>query len=211
MGNRAIITTKNAFENDGIGVYLHWNGGHDSVSAFLKYCELRGFRAPENDCYGWARLCQVIGNFFGGDLSIGIDKLSALPSMEWCNNGAYIIENWKIIGRKCFDGEEQTEYDLGEMLEYIDSVQPKQDRLGAEFLRAPIVDVENLKVGDEVFIRTFTGFEKHKIVGRGKGTVNGEDVTGVPFCRMYYSKACPARININNYLREKEYRRVKNV
>lgn len=211
MGNRAIITTKNAFENDGIGVYLHWNGGHDSVSAFLKYCELRGFRAPEQDNYGWARLCQVIGNFFGGDSSIGIGKLSELTDPKWCDNGGYLIENWKIVGRVEYDGEEQDEYDCEEMLEAIDDAQPEQDRLGAKFLRAPIVDVGNLKVGDEVFVRTFTGFEKHKIVGKGKGIVNGQDVTGVPFCMMYASKACPARININNYLREKEYRRVENV
>lgn len=49
MGNRAIITTK---KRD-LGVYLHWNGGRDSVGAFLEYCELRGFRAPDGDTYGW--------------------------------------------------------------------------------------------------------------------------------------------------------------
>lgn len=30
MGNRAVITT----EEKQIGVYLHWNGGRDSVQAF---------------------------------------------------------------------------------------------------------------------------------------------------------------------------------
>ena len=35
MGNRAIITTQKDFDNNGIGVYLHWNGGRDSVQAFL--------------------------------------------------------------------------------------------------------------------------------------------------------------------------------
>ena len=40
MGNRAIITTKKDFDNNGIGVYLHWNGGRDSVQAFLTYCKL---------------------------------------------------------------------------------------------------------------------------------------------------------------------------
>ena len=37
MGNRAVITTR----SKDIGVYLHWNGGRDSVEAFLKYCELK--------------------------------------------------------------------------------------------------------------------------------------------------------------------------
>ena len=72
MGNRAVITTSEfmnlhediQFSNE-LGVYLHWNGGRDSVTAFLTYCKLKGYRPPETDCYGWARLCQVIGNFFG--------------------------------------------------------------------------------------------------------------------------------------------------
>ena len=37
MGNRAVITTKENMDNNGIGIYLHWNGGRDSVRAFLKY------------------------------------------------------------------------------------------------------------------------------------------------------------------------------
>lgn len=36
MGNRAVITTT----DQRIGIYLHWNGGKDSVEAFLKYCKL---------------------------------------------------------------------------------------------------------------------------------------------------------------------------
>ena len=26
MGNRAVITTRENFDNNGVGVYLHWNG-----------------------------------------------------------------------------------------------------------------------------------------------------------------------------------------
>ena len=52
MGNRAVITTRENFENNGIGVYLQWNGGRDSVSAFLEYCRLRNFRPPEEDNFG---------------------------------------------------------------------------------------------------------------------------------------------------------------
>lgn len=69
MGNRAVITAskdKDIQNSNDIGVYLHWNGGRDSVEAFLTYCKLRKFRAPDKDNYGWARLCQVISNFFGG-------------------------------------------------------------------------------------------------------------------------------------------------
>ena len=60
MGNRAIVKP----EGKDIGVYLHWNGGIDSVTAFLKYCELKEHRGFD-DSYGMARFCQVVGNLFG--------------------------------------------------------------------------------------------------------------------------------------------------
>jgi hypothetical protein len=47
MGNRAVITT----EDKQLGVYVHWNGGRDSIEAFLLYCKIKGYRAPENDSY----------------------------------------------------------------------------------------------------------------------------------------------------------------
>lgn len=68
MGNRAIITT----QERKIGLYLHWNGGRDTVEPLLRYCELQGYRPPSSDSYGWARIRQVVGNFFGGTLSVGI-------------------------------------------------------------------------------------------------------------------------------------------
>lgn len=114
MGNRAVITTSKSTDIENstdIGIYLHWNGGRDSVQAFLKYCELKGYRSPEKDNYGWARLCQVIGNFFGGELSIGIDSCCSLDCDNW-DNGVYIIKDWKIVGRKYFDGIEQDNYNL---------------------------------------------------------------------------------------------------
>lgn len=123
MGNRAVITTRENFENNGVGVYLHWNGGRDSVEAFLEYCERKDYRPPTSDCYGWARLCQVIGNFFGGTTSIGIDKVNNLDCDNW-DNGVYIIEGWEIVGREYFDREEQDVYDRYEMLKEIDRCQP---------------------------------------------------------------------------------------
>lgn len=129
MGNRAVITTSN--NSNEIGVYLHWNGGRDSVQAFLKYCKLKGYRPPEYDDYGWARLCQVIGNFFGGSTSIGINTCRCLD----CNNGdngVYIIKGWEIVGRKYFEGNEQSGYDLQEMVIAIDEEQPVKEQLGRD-------------------------------------------------------------------------------
>lgn len=133
MGNRAVITTrtKDAQQSNEVGVYLHWNGGRDSVEAFLTYCKMKGYRTPETDNYGWARLCQVIGNFFGNTKSIGIDKCCNLYCNNW-DNGVYIIEDWKIVGRQYFEGQEQNYYDLLGMLIEIDKSQPTKEQLGEE-------------------------------------------------------------------------------
>lgn len=133
MGNRAVITT----EQKQIGVYLHWNGGRDSVQAFLLYCKLRGFRAPENDCYGWARLCQVIGNYFGGDLSLGVDKYDRLDTDNG-DNGVYIIKDWGIVGREFYEGAEQNNYELRDMLRDINEAQPESERLSNEVIEDAI-------------------------------------------------------------------------
>ncbi len=140
MGNRAVITTRENFNNDGVGVYLHWNGGKDSVEAFLTYCKMKGYRTPTEDNYGWARLCQVIGNFFGGELSIGIDKCSHLDCNNY-DNGTYIIDGWEIVDRKYFEYEEQDNYDLYAMLCDIDECQPQREQLGAYKIKKTLNDM----------------------------------------------------------------------
>ena len=206
MGNSAIIKTANGH----IGMYLHWNGGRDSVEAFLKYCDLRGFRSPEVDGYGWARLAQVVGNYFGGGLSVGIVELSGVGDGAGCDNGTYIIHNWKIIGREDFDGPEQHEYKLEAMLREIDEAQPPKDRLG-DYLNATEVSTDSLKIGDVIFFRDALdrGVEKQKIVGIGKPgkVVNGRDVNGVPYMDRF-GFGNPGE-NINNYVRDKTVRIVR--
>lgn len=140
MGNRAVITTSKSTDiknSTDIGIYLHWNGGRDSVQAFLKYCELKGYRSPEKDNYGWARLCQVIGNFFGGELCIGIDSCCSLDCDNW-DNGVYIIKDWKIVGRKYFDGIEQDNYNLKDMLFDINEAQPDGEKLDKKVIEAAV-------------------------------------------------------------------------
>ena len=137
MGNRAVITTRENFNNDGVGVYLHWNGGRDSVQAFLTYCKMTGYREPTSDNYGWARLCQVIGNFFGGGLSIGIDTCSHLDYDNY-DNGTYIIDGWDIVDREYFNENEQYNYDLYGMLCDIDDAQPTREQLGANKIKEMI-------------------------------------------------------------------------
>lgn len=121
MGNRAVITT----EEKQIGVYVHWNGGKESIETFLAYCDMKNQRPPESDCYGWARLCQVIGNFFGGTTSIGIDKYNRLDTDNW-DNGVYIIKDWKIIGRDFKRREDQEISSFKELEENLIEVNKKQ-------------------------------------------------------------------------------------
>ena len=124
MGNRAVITT----EAKDLGVYLHWNGGRNSVEGFLLYCKLKGYRAPENDYYGWARLCQVIGNFFGGEYSVGIDRYDRLDTDNG-DNGTYIIKDWQIVGKEFEPLDTLDIVQVKMMLESINSSMPSTEQL----------------------------------------------------------------------------------
>ena len=210
MGNRAIIQTKESYENEGIGVYLHWNGGRDSVAPFLKYCELKGYRAPDADNYGFARLCHVIGNFFGGSLSLGIGNFSK-DAGEWQDNGTYIIEGWEIVDRKFYDYEEQDEHDFTGMLLAIDEAQPTKEQLGKEFILAKEMPVSKLTVGDVVYVRDTISeiYEKCKIEGIGDSVVNGHDMTGIPYIARYGDEERGYAWNCNNYIRTETVRVVK--
>lgn len=128
MGNRAVITTE--YNPNNIGIYVHWNGGRASVEGFLAYCKAKCYRDPNYDpTYAMARLCQVIANWFGGELSIGIGSLSELDCDNG-DNGVYIIgKDWKIVGRKYVPISEQKDYDLLHMMRSINAKQPTGERL----------------------------------------------------------------------------------
>ena len=205
MGNRAVITSKENFENNGIGVYVHWNGGRDSVEAFLKYCEMKGYRKPTDDCYGWARLAQVIGNFFGGTTSVGIDVVENLNCDNF-DNGVYIIDGWNIVDRKYFKGAEQDEYSLEEMLQAIDKCQPVNEQLG-DYIIAEEVRVSDLNVGDVVYVMNWDGEIKEvTIMGFGDDRMcNGTNVKGMPYAEICGGSL--GRDNINNYIQTKTIKR----
>ena len=99
MGNPAVITASLDRVN-GTGVYIHWNGGIESVSAFLEVCRRRGYRDPSQDeSYAMARLVGVLCEFFGDGLSVGIGPLCRLDCDNG-DNGVYRIgAGWAIVGR----------------------------------------------------------------------------------------------------------------
>lgn len=134
IGNRAVITTRENFDNNGVGVYLHWQGGETSIKAFLMYCKMRNFRAPDEDNYGWARLTQVIANFMGGDgLSVGIDTLNHLDCDNG-DNGTYIIKGWDIVDHE-YSQPTKDRYKLIDMLLSIDEAQPTEQQLGETVIK----------------------------------------------------------------------------
>ena len=170
MGNRAVITTPERK----VGLYIHWNGGRDTVEPLLRYCELKGYRDPSKDDYGWARMCQVLGNFFGGTNCVGIGPYTTDERMDPGDNGIYVIEGWKIVERVgLYDGfVEQQEYDFDQMLRDFDSSMPAGDRLG-EFLDSVEVPVGELQVGDEVYMFShYDDWKAYPVVGFGQPEFN---------------------------------------
>lgn len=206
MGNRAVIKTQTGH----IGIYLHWNGGRDSVEAFLTYCKLKGYRSPETDGYGWARLAQVIGNYFGGGLSVGMVEVNANGCLsgdgEGCDNGCYVIRDWEIVDRQDFEGREQDNYDLVEFMLDIDKSMPESERIG-DLINSKEIATTDLCVGDTVvFLNNITGLmETSEVVGFGsEHYVNGTMVLGLPYMNRYHSEN-PEK-NINNYIRTETVR-----
>ena len=103
-----------------------------ALEGFLTYCKLKGYRSPTDDNYGWARLTQVIANFFGGTLSVGVDICDNLDCTNG-DNGVYLIKDWIIVERGFYhNGYEQTEYNLKEFVEEINKLQPTSEHLAPQ-------------------------------------------------------------------------------
>ena len=127
MGNRAVITIKekDVPQEDWNSLYLHWNGGRDSVEPFLHVAKLYGIRCNDDSSYAIARLSQLIGNTLGGTLSLGVGAYKCLDTQS--DNGVYVVEDWEIVEREypswCNDDfEEHDEYDFDEFVAEIRSM-----------------------------------------------------------------------------------------
>ena len=123
MGNRAVITIKDKDfpKEDWNSLYLHWNGGRDSVEPFLHVAKLYDIRCQEDSSYAIARLSQLIGNTLGGTLSLGVGAYKCLDTNNY-DNGTYVIKHWEIVEREHLpfeDFEEQDEYVFDEFVKEI--------------------------------------------------------------------------------------------
>jgi hypothetical protein len=129
MGNRAVI----AYREEGVpkeqstAIYLHWNGGRDSVEGFLKVANQIGVRSSQSD-YAMARLTQIIGNFFGDTLSVGVGIYKRMDTDNY-DNGVYWISsrNGKltIVDREFNRNKEQTGYSIEEFSKEVFSCMPE--------------------------------------------------------------------------------------
>ena len=114
MGNRAVIS----FKCEGVpkeyspSIYLHWNGGLDSIEGFLKAHEKADFQGGD---YGIARLVQLITNYFGGGLSVGVGVYCQMDTDNG-DNGVYWIDpnTFKIVNREFKRYREQQQYNINE-------------------------------------------------------------------------------------------------
>lgn len=158
MGNRCVITT----EHKEIGLYLHWNGGRDSVEGFLEFCKRKGYPSPERDSYGWAQLTTVITNTLGTNVDVNLYDYLDTDNHD---NGVYIIKNWKIIGREFNKHAEQRHYALGKFMEYINEKQPKHMQLNKE-------DIPDTKITQE----SIKKIESRSILSGGEGSKYWEQI-----------------------------------
>ena len=205
MGNRAVITTD--YRPNSLGLYLHWNGGRDSIEAFLTYCKLHNWNGSGTAAL--VKLIHVITNALGPD-SVELDMNKRLD----CDNGdsgVYVIDDdWNIVDRKCFEGAEQRNYDLNEFIRDIDKEMPESERLG-DFLNAEPINPADIKIGDTItFINWRDEIVVKEVIGYGTDRyVNGIQTDGVPYVNLFDSEH--PEDNPNNYLTEdhcREYRKL---
>ena len=127
MGNRAVIAfvdDKGKQDKNSAGIYLHWNGGRDSVEGFLATAKDYGIRSGS---YGLARLTQIICNSFPGTLSVGVDVVKKLDCDNWDNGVYWVDKELNIVAREHIEKyglvagtfKEQQEYPLAEFVKGV--------------------------------------------------------------------------------------------
>lgn len=115
MGNRAVITMSTAPRAKCI--YLHWNGGRDSVKAFLHAAKL--LQIPRTI----EALAQMIADHhFKVELNsrhVYLDTYAYADKNNY-DNGVYVIDtDWNITKRRHMHNPEQTSIDWYDMAKTI--------------------------------------------------------------------------------------------
>lgn len=118
MGNRAVITASTEF--DAPAIYLHWNGGRDSVEGFLKVAREKGFDVTTAE--GWDQFAQFIAeHFFNCDVGRTVYREPyGRTDKDNGDNGVYLVDdNWNIWSRLHEPRNEQQVYNSDEVAYYV--------------------------------------------------------------------------------------------
>lgn len=87
MGNRAVITFQDAsleeLDKSQVGIYLHWNGGIESIEGFCMSASRLDISEP-------SRFIQMLGNWFKGHLSVYVNTVGKLDFDNY-DNGVYVL------------------------------------------------------------------------------------------------------------------------
>ena len=101
MGNRALIIMQRPTEECPAvpAIYVHWNGGIESVKAVCDICQERGYRSPYFDpSYALARMTGVWHEFFGINEATSLGLQMYDGKCDVGDNGVYLIGvDWNII------------------------------------------------------------------------------------------------------------------
>lgn len=106
MGNSAVILFENEVNNAGryAGIYVHWNGSPESVYAYLEYMKEASVRYND-EAYARACFTQIVRNFFGGTLSVGVECYTLDEACNMGGNGVYVVKwyapDYKVDRYKC--------------------------------------------------------------------------------------------------------------
>ena len=127
MGNRAVIAfeDKGRDKKDCPAIYLHWNGGRDSVEGFLAVAkdQFGGTHSPD---YGCARLTTIICNWLGAKdgLSVGVGTFGTLWPDNYDNGTYWVNSKYEITEREFKRRPEQAVYPVDEVKAEVLAAQP---------------------------------------------------------------------------------------
>ena len=130
MGNRAVITQSGSNK----AVYLHWNGGRDSIVPLLYYAKnfatFASISESPKALNTFALVCDCVG------LNPYITQMDRADTDNGDNGVYYIDENYNITGRAFNERNEQREYNFNEFLLWIDDNMPKSKQRGKEHIES---------------------------------------------------------------------------
>ena len=160
MGNRAFIAHQSAPN----GIYLHWNGGMDSIKPLLDYCALVDPYGGFNEGVGGLVTFVTVANNMLGS-SIHIEDNSASLMLE--DNGTYWVEGWEIVGRETpeYFTQEQDSHDYWDMMMAIATHQPRARQIPLKVITSEVATKDNIHDAERVLYRDYDEWKEVSIIG----------------------------------------------